>query len=420
MAICYWDWLLDYDDDDTDNDCPVISDNYSGIWDADAFGTQYTPDQKTHYVTSGVCSNSSGWVTVMPTGSNINYPTVAKYRPFDYKLKRSLSCDPNSPSTYSLNIGPSQAMQSIVGYSKYIDFEPWVEAGPHGLPHMFCGYTMGQMFSPDDPLFFLHHCNIDRLYHCWIDCHGYENLVSLKAGQYSNFLSPDTTYALSSEITYNWDGLVTEAMPKIGGKWPSPNQLFNTGLKTPGYDGINYRYGADNLVRSYGTACPDQTWSIVDPGYKPSKKRDESLHPRLHEMVDSFEGKLNEGKSHVVALHEMAMEECQSAPKNEITRQFKAWMDMMNVKPEQFDSICDKPSERQAWKNQVNEEEENVDGNRPETKESLYVNAVPLWGIIVASVGSAFLLIVVVSVVIVITMRRKSKAAENAGSYREM
>jgi len=278
------------------------------------------------------------------------------------------------------------------------------------------------MFSPDDPIFFLHHCNVDRLWHLWIDCQGYENIdsKSLKTNQYSNYLSPTyPQYGVNNEIPYYWDDKVTEALPKTNGKWPSPADLWSVGLKGPGYDGMNYRYGKDNCVRTLGKTCPDQTWSICDVGYVKPQKRDETIHPRLQEMVDSFEGKLNEGKSHVIALHELAMEECESAPKNEIGSQFKEWIDMMNLKPEQFDTICDKPSLRQAWLQ--GDDEEEIQQDNHDQVSNLSVNVVPLWVIIVASVGSALLLIAVVSIVIMVTIaRRKSKDAENAGSYREM
>jgi hypothetical protein len=272
---------------------------------------------------------------------------------------------------------------------------------------------MSQMFSPDDPLFWLHHCNIDRLYHCWIDCQGYENVKgsALQPQHYSSWVR-SLSYSVSSPITYSWDSAPsvqqeTQVLPK---PWPKPSDLWSVGLNGDGWDKINYRYGKDQIVRGYGKACPDQKWSIVDVGYVPTKKRDEALHERMWGPVDSFERKLSEGKTHVVALHEMAMEECESAPKTNFGPKWKEWMDMMGVKPEQFDTICDKPSQRMGMTEQGQENH----------VESLTANVVPLWVIIVASVGSALLLIAVVSIVIVYTMKKKAKAAESAGSYRQM
>jgi tyrosinase len=42
-----------------------------------------------------------------------------------------------------------------------------LEGGPHNTTHVFVGGDMGDMISPRDPLFWLHHCNIDRLWAQW-------------------------------------------------------------------------------------------------------------------------------------------------------------------------------------------------------------------------------------------------------------
>mmetsp|Transcript_35617 Transcript_35617/g.75417 ORF Transcript_35617/g.75417 Transcript_35617/m.75417 type:complete len:866 (+) Transcript_35617:47-2644(+) len=41
----------------------------------------------------------------------------------------------------------------------------------HGAAHMMIGGDMGSLVSPRDPVFFLHHCFIDRLYSFWQDYH---------------------------------------------------------------------------------------------------------------------------------------------------------------------------------------------------------------------------------------------------------
>jgi tyrosinase len=43
-----------------------------------------------------------------------------------------------------------------------------LEGTPHGNTHVFIGGDMSDMVSPRDPIFFLHHCNIDRLWAQWI------------------------------------------------------------------------------------------------------------------------------------------------------------------------------------------------------------------------------------------------------------
>jgi tyrosinase len=46
-------------------------------------------------------------------------------------------------------------------------FEPQIEAGPHNPVHNLIGGEMANMTSPRDPIFYLHHANMDRLCHAW-------------------------------------------------------------------------------------------------------------------------------------------------------------------------------------------------------------------------------------------------------------
>lgn len=47
-------------------------------------------------------------------------------------------------------------------------FEPSFESKPHNPVHNLIGGEMAKMTSPRDPIFFLHHCNIDRLWYAWV------------------------------------------------------------------------------------------------------------------------------------------------------------------------------------------------------------------------------------------------------------
>lgn len=46
---------------------------------------------------------------------------------------------------------------------------PGVPVGMHNRAHRWVGGSMVSMASPNDPAFFLHHCNIDRLFAAWQD-----------------------------------------------------------------------------------------------------------------------------------------------------------------------------------------------------------------------------------------------------------
>ncbi|KAG8738255.1 hypothetical protein FRC10_007088 [Ceratobasidium sp. 414] len=61
----------------------------------------------------------------------------------------------------------SQVVQGIMQKTDYVDFEESLEEGPHDAVHNEVAGDMAAAFSPDDPLFFLHHCNVDRIWALW-------------------------------------------------------------------------------------------------------------------------------------------------------------------------------------------------------------------------------------------------------------
>lgn len=50
--------------------------------------------------------------------------------------------------------------------------EGWKPYGMHNLVHVFIGGDMSPATSPNDPVFFLNHCNVDRIWEAWMGKHG--------------------------------------------------------------------------------------------------------------------------------------------------------------------------------------------------------------------------------------------------------
>ncbi len=54
--------------------------------------------------------------------------------------------------------------------------EGWASAGAgpglHNRVHVWVGGDMGLSSSPNDPVFYLNHCNVDRIWMTWIQRHG--------------------------------------------------------------------------------------------------------------------------------------------------------------------------------------------------------------------------------------------------------
>lgn len=63
-------------------------------------------------------------------------------------------------------------MDLILNKGKLVNgFRPAFEAGAHSRPHLFIGGAMNSFASPDDPIFWLHHAMVDKVWTMWQDCH---------------------------------------------------------------------------------------------------------------------------------------------------------------------------------------------------------------------------------------------------------
>jgi tyrosinase len=98
-------------------------------------------------------------------------------------------------------------------------FEPTIENAPHNPVHNIIGNVMATMQSPVDPIFWLHHANIDRLWVAWVAAGAGRKMPST----YSSYWSGSHTYTSTltmtrvstrdtrSTLLYNYQN---ETMPK--------------------------------------------------------------------------------------------------------------------------------------------------------------------------------------------------------------
>jgi len=67
---------------------------------------------------------------------------------------------------------PSEAELNLaMGIGRFARFQRKLELGPHNDVHISVGGTMATAMSPADPLFWLHHGNLDRLWAGWQESH---------------------------------------------------------------------------------------------------------------------------------------------------------------------------------------------------------------------------------------------------------
>jgi tyrosinase len=63
---------------------------------------------------------------------------------------------------------PMDVIQGLMdSTSNFEVFSQSIEGTPHSTPHNMIGGDMATMVSPNDPIFWLHHCFIDKLWHDW-------------------------------------------------------------------------------------------------------------------------------------------------------------------------------------------------------------------------------------------------------------
>lgn len=128
--------------------------------------------------------------------------------------------------------------QNLEGFTDQ-DATPVCAAGGcrlHGQAHLWVGGEMSSGGgSPNDPIFFLHHANVDRLWALW-------QVQQCKAGSAVDACNP--AFPAEAKATLFWFGQESTAAnaPTVEGA----SQLSFCG------DGYTY----DTLERTYGTACP--------------------------------------------------------------------------------------------------------------------------------------------------------------------
>lgn len=162
FGLPYWNWAIDGDLSPSHQaDAPIWSDSYMG-----GFGSP---------VESGPFASGS-WqvnITQLPNGSLIST---------NRGLRRSLRRGANGlPTTKEVRDAVHRN-----GSSVFYDTSPWdrtsfgfrneIEGwlnGPrlHNLVHVWIGDDMALGTSPNDPIFYLNHCNVDRIWGGWQQIH---------------------------------------------------------------------------------------------------------------------------------------------------------------------------------------------------------------------------------------------------------
>ncbi|KAI5841724.1 hypothetical protein BZA05DRAFT_464252 [Tricharina praecox] len=163
----YWDWSLDY------------SDPFSApVFNTDSTGFGGDGDATTTCVATGVLADLTVKV------------------PDTHCLQRSFSADA------FLEYADPVMVNATLAITMYSLFRPGMEDGPHRSAHGGVRGDMLHNYSPNDPIFFLHHTNVDRLWWTWQQADPDTRLTEYSGNRYQNDADTEAT--------------ITDPVPMVG------------------------------------------------------------------------------------------------------------------------------------------------------------------------------------------------------------
>jgi tyrosinase len=179
-TLPYWDW--------------VNNTAFTKVFSPNAFGGNGLPTDD-YIVQNGRFGKGSGQfkVNIYPISIPDSIPSIYIKRHFSW-----LPTINTLPDMQDINRMMSKTVYDTAPWDYYSDtavsFRNYLEGywngpntnptlaqvgdGLHGRVHLFIGGNMVSNSSPNDPVFFLHHCNVDRLFAQWQDVHGVQNFPS--------------------------------------------------------------------------------------------------------------------------------------------------------------------------------------------------------------------------------------------------
>ncbi len=176
MTLPYWDW--------------TNPDSYNRIFSEDFLGDDGSldPDQASVVQTSRFGEQAGIWRKAFVDFTDDEHDGVTgdSPTPDEIYLTRGVGIDPGSALPTAAEVAAAYEFELYDEEGCNEDtfagpptFRRYVEAGErpdgpgmHDVVHVYIGGDMATGTSPNDPVFFLHHCNVDRIWAVWQDLHG--------------------------------------------------------------------------------------------------------------------------------------------------------------------------------------------------------------------------------------------------------
>lgn len=159
FALPYWDWA-------TDGDLPAAQQLDTPLWKDTGIGGTGSP------VPDGPFTGNAYQV-------RIESDSTGRLRATNRGLRRDLAGDVATlPATAdvaaALGLGDYDTPdwdRASEGFRNTVEGWPGMP-GLHNRVHVWVGGDMAPATSPNDPVFYLNHCNVDRLWEAWLQRHG--------------------------------------------------------------------------------------------------------------------------------------------------------------------------------------------------------------------------------------------------------
>ncbi|KAH8197331.1 hypothetical protein TruAng_008497 [Truncatella angustata] len=207
----YWDWSIDADAENTSNS--PIFDSVTGFGgDGKHTGSDVPGFQRC--VVDGPFANTNltlamGWPNMNDHGDRLHC--------FTREFNGGLGNDENGePIIGDMQAGAynSKVMNTIYGFDTYAQMSSMLEGLPHAQIHSIIFGDMGPATSPNEPLFFLHHANVDRAWAKW------QGRNATRLADYTGYKDTDKTVPAS----------ITDAMPvlELGNTLPVVQDYMDT------------------------------------------------------------------------------------------------------------------------------------------------------------------------------------------------
>ena len=219
MTIPYWDWSVDQ----ATNALPWTNDFLGG----DGAFDPASPDQPGIVTTGGFAHDPNApWSWTVKVKDDVEPDELIRGIGRDETAADLSSITGSRGQSFALSRDHYDGVFHLNNSQNYMGFRFFLESNLHNLVHRWVGGNMSTRSSPNDPVFWLHHCNIDRLWAVWQQLHPNAKPFmpdDSGAAARGHNLNDELIYGLTGSVP--WAGIDKPAMvvshrsPDGGGVW---------------------------------------------------------------------------------------------------------------------------------------------------------------------------------------------------------